>query len=170
MSYRGGVSDTRLIDNHYRIVGGDRLMWAGGCTTWEADPERHARELKRAMAKIYPQLGTVEIAHAWAGTMAVAVHRMPQIGEITQGMWVASALGEHGINTSAMAGEMIARAIVEGDDRWRLFLPYDLVWAGGTLGRTVVQAAAWWSRKGEAVTARNARRRERARAREDAEA
>ena len=37
IAYRGGVSDTRLVDNHYRIVGGDRLMWAGGCTAWEAN-------------------------------------------------------------------------------------------------------------------------------------
>ena len=27
--YRGAVSDTDLADNHYRIVGGDRLMWSG---------------------------------------------------------------------------------------------------------------------------------------------
>src|SRR3954452_821097 len=33
--YQGAVSDTNLADNHFRIVGGDRLMWAGGLTTWE---------------------------------------------------------------------------------------------------------------------------------------
>src|SRR5205085_996455 len=32
--YRGAVSDTDLADNHFRVVGGDRLMWSGGLTTW----------------------------------------------------------------------------------------------------------------------------------------
>ena len=36
-----------------------------------------------------------------------------------------------GINTTAMAGNIIARAIAEGDDTWRLFVPFELVWAGG---------------------------------------
>ncbi|MGZ5836816.1 MAG: NAD(P)/FAD-dependent oxidoreductase [Xanthobacteraceae bacterium] len=170
IDYRGGVSDTRLIDCHYRIVGGDRLMWAGGCTTWHADPKRQAGHLAGAVAKIFPQLGSVEIAHAWGGTMGVSVHRMPQIGELSPGLWVASALGEHGINTSAMAGTVLARAIVEGDDAWRLFLPYDLVWAGGTLGRAVMQATTWCLRTSESIAARGARQREKLHAGEEAEA
>jgi glycine/D-amino acid oxidase-like deaminating enzyme len=160
ITYRGGVSDTRLVDNHYRIVGGDRLMWAGGCTAWGANAAHAAAALKRSLTAIYPQLGPVEFSHAWAGTVGVAVHRMPQIGEISPGLWVASALGEHGINTSAVAGNLIARAIVDGDDMWKLFLPYDLIWAGGAAGRTIVQARTWYSRKAEAIAARAARRRE----------
>ena len=65
--------------------------------------------------------------------MAYAVHKMPQIGELAPGYWLASAFGGHGLNTTAMAGEMIARAILDGDDRWRLFSSYELVWAGGAV-------------------------------------
>jgi hypothetical protein len=85
---------------------------------------------------------------------------MPQIGEIAPGLWVASAFGSHGINTTAIAGELIARAIVDHDDAWRLFLPYDLVWAGGSLGRTVLQANAWGQRAAETVRANVARKRQ----------
>ena len=67
--------------------------------------------------------------------MAYAVHKMPQIGELAPGYWLASAFGGHGLNTTAMAGELIARAILDGDDRWRLFSSYELVWAGGRAGR-----------------------------------
>jgi hypothetical protein len=38
-----------------------------------------------------------------------------------------------------MAGMLIARAIAENDPSWRAFAPYELVWAGGLAGRTVVQ-------------------------------
>src|SRR5437660_9830714 len=69
---------------------------------------------------------------------------MPQIGEVSRGLWVASAFGGHGINTTAMAGGLIARAIDEGDDRWRLFASYDLVWAAGRFGIAARQATYWF--------------------------
>ena len=92
--------------------------------------------------------------------MGFSVHRMPQIGEVIPGLWLASAFGAHGLNTTAMAGELIAAAITERDDRWRLFLPYELVWAGGALGRAVRHVGAWSRRVGEDWAAGLARRRE----------
>ena len=67
-----------------------------------------------------------------------------------------------------MAGEMIARAILEGDDRWRLFSPYELVWAGGRSGRTVVQMLLWSTRARGALKEKLARYRDRARREADA--
>ena len=149
--YRGGVSDTDSADNHYRIVGGanpdeQRLQWSGRVRVWNADARRIGRGLVRDVRRNFPELGKVEIAHLWSGTLGRAVHRMPQIGEIENGLWVASAFGGHGINTTAMAGKLIARGIVENDETWRMFAPYELVWAGGTLGRVVVQGLYWGSR------------------------
>jgi hypothetical protein len=68
-----------------------------------------------------------------------------------------------------MAGELIARAIVESDDSWRAFIPYELVWAGGAAGRAFVQATTRWWQLSEAVAAGMARRRERAEKRRDHE-
>src|SRR5262249_20776579 len=56
------------------------------------------------------------------------------------GVWISSGFGAHGLNTSALAGGLIARGIVDGDDAWRLFAPYELVWAGGKAFRAVAQA------------------------------
>jgi gamma-glutamylputrescine oxidase len=160
VTYRGAVSDTRSADNHYRIVGGDRLMWAGGLSTWDGNPAGFASRFARDIARVYPQLGNVSIDHVWSGLMGHSVHHMPQIGEVSPGLWLASAFGGHGINTTAMAGELIASALVEGDDRWKLFLPYALVWSGGTLGRAAFQVAYWTRRKGEAWAAQLAQRRD----------
>ncbi len=160
VAYSGAVSDSRLADFHYRIVGGDRLMWAGGGGIWPPSPRRAARRIKVAIARTFPQLGAVEIEHAWSGVMGFSVHRMPQVGEVIPGLWLAGAFGGHGLNTTAMAGELIATAITERDDRWRLFLPYELVWAGGALGRVVRYVGAWSLRKGEDWAASLARRRE----------
>jgi gamma-glutamylputrescine oxidase len=160
ITYRGGVTDTDLANNHYRIVGNDRLLWSGHTTTWEADPKRYVRRLKADLAAVYPQLGEVEVEHAWSGVLGNALHRMPQIGELSPGLWLASAFGGHGINTTAMAGNILAQAIVEGDDTWRLFAPFELVWAGGRLGRAAMQVFYWWFNARERFEARAARQRE----------
>jgi len=166
--YRGGVSDTDRADNHYRIVGGDRLQWSGRVRMWEADPRFIARGLKNDIKRNFPNLAHVDIAYLWSGTLGRAIHRMPQIGEIERGLWVASAFGGHGLNTTAMAGELIARGIVDSDETWRLFAPYELVWAGGRLGRIVAQGLYWGSRPVARAEEGFARYREYAQARKTA--
>jgi gamma-glutamylputrescine oxidase len=160
IAYRGAVSDTELADSHYRIVGADRLMWSGGVTTWEGNPRHFASTLKAEIEGIYPQLKPVDLEHIWTGALGNTLHRMPQIGELSPGLWLASGFGGHGINTTAMAGNIIARAIDEGDDTWRLFLPFELVWAGGAVGRMAGQAYYSWVRAREGYLARQSRRRE----------
>src|SRR5438445_6195351 len=160
IAYRGAVTDTDLANNHYRILGNDRLLWSGHTTTWEADPKRFVRRLKADLTAVYPQLVDVEVEHAWSGVLGNALHRMPQIGEVSGGLWLASGFGGHGINTTAMAGNILAQAIVEGDDTWRLFAPFELVWAGGSVGRAVMQVLYWWLDARERLAARAARQRE----------
>ena len=160
IAYRGAVTDTDLANNHYRIVGNDRLLWSGHSTTWEADPDRFVGRLRADVAAVYPQLGEIEVEHAWSGVLGNALHRMPQIGELSPGLWLASAFGGHGLNTTAMAGNILAQAIVEGDDTWRLFAPFELVWAGGRLGRVAMQVYYWWFDARERFEARQARQRE----------
>lgn len=165
IKYRGAVSDTEWADNHYRIVGGDRLQWSGRMTVWEAQPKLFARGLVADIKRNFPALGDVQVAHLWSGTLGRAVHRMPQIGETERGVWVASGFGGHGLNTTAMAGELIARGLVEGDQTWRLFAPYELVWAGGIFGRAAAQGLYWGSRPIDLAKQRLARYREAARRR-----
>jgi glycine/D-amino acid oxidase-like deaminating enzyme len=158
--YSGGIADTRLGGDFYRMVDGDRLLWGGGISTRTAAPRGLARSISRRIGSVYPQLGPVEITHAWSGVMSYAVHKMPQIGEIGPGVWLAGAFGGHGVNTTAMAGTLIARAIVEHDDRWRLFSPYELVSAGGAFGRVAAQVLFITAQARETFHEVMARRRE----------
>jgi gamma-glutamylputrescine oxidase len=75
-------------------------------------------------------------------------------------VWLASGFGGHGLNTTAMAGNIIARAIVEGDQTWRQFTPFELVWAGGVFGRAAAQLRVWIKRLRAAVDERRAKARE----------
>jgi glycine/D-amino acid oxidase-like deaminating enzyme len=155
--YGGAVSDSDLADNHYRIVDGDRLMWSGRVTTWRGNPRRYLRSLTADIKKTYPQLGDVTVDYAWSGTLGNTIHRMPQIGELGAHVWLASGFGGHGLNTTALAGNLIARAIVEGDHTWKQFTPFELVWAGGMLGRAATQMYYWIRRAGDTMAERRAR-------------
>jgi hypothetical protein len=157
------VADSDGID-HFRIVDGDRLMWASPETTWAANPARFAPTIARRIRTIFPRLGRVEISEVWGGAVGQTVHGMPQIGQLRRGLWVASGFGRQGLNTSAMAGQLIARSILWGDERWRLFSPFELVWAGGATGRVAGYAIGMWGRGNAAAAGALARYRERARA------
>jgi glycine/D-amino acid oxidase-like deaminating enzyme len=165
VSFKGSVTDSDGID-HFRVVDGDRLMWARPETTWEARPQRFAGAIQRRIATIFPELGRVEISEVFGGVIGQTVHGMPQIGQLRKGLWVASGFGRQGLNTSAMAGQLIARSILWGDERWRLFSPFELVWAGGTTGRVAGYVVGLWGRGSSAAAGVLARHRERARAQE----
>src|SRR6202021_3139881 len=115
---------------------------------------------------IFPQLGRPEIAEVWGGAVGQTVHGMPQIGQLRRGLWVASGFGRQGLNTSAMAGQLIARSILWGDERWRLFSPFELVWAGGATGGAAGSPIGMWERGSSAAAGAVARYRERARIQE----
>ena len=165
VKFKGSVTDIDGVD-HFRIVDGDRLMWASPETTWAARPERFAGAIARRIRTIFPQLGSTGIAEVWGGAVGETVHGMPQIGELRRGLWVTSGFGRQGLNTSAIAGQLIARSILWGDERWRLFSPFELVWAGGVTGRVAGHFVGMWGRGSSAAAGALARYRERARVRE----
>ncbi len=165
VAFAGSVTDSDGID-HFRTVDGDRLMWASPETTWAARPERLRSAVARRIRTVFPKLGPVEIAEMYGGALGQTVHGMPQIGQLRKGLWVASGFGRQGLNTSAMAGQLIARAILWGDDRWQLFSPFELVWAGGVTGRVAGYFIGKWGRGHSAAAGALARYRERARVKE----
>ncbi len=165
IAFKGSVTDTDGIDQ-FRVVDGDRLMWASPETTWDARPQRFAPAIARRMRTIFPRLGPVTISDVWGGAIGQTVHGMPQIGQLRKGLWVASGFGRQGLGTTAMAGQLIARSILWGDERWRLFSPFELVWAGGAAGRVAGHLIGMWSRGSSAAAGALARYRERMRKKE----
>lgn len=141
--YSGAISDTRRANDYYRVVEGGRLLWGGRITTRLHSPKKLGRKMLRDITNVYPQLKGTIIDYAWTGIMGYAIHKMPQIGQLQAGVWINTAFGGHGLNTTAMGAELIASAISEHDDRWRLFIPFGLVWAGGSIGRRTTQLVYW---------------------------
>jgi gamma-glutamylputrescine oxidase len=141
--FPGAVSEEGgLIGHHHRVVDG-RIVWSGQSAVRLGNPRRQANALVRRIRRTYPALRNVKAEQGWIGVAGQTVHGMPQIGEITPGLWLLGGFGRHGLAATAMGGEMLARAIVDGDRAWQMFSPFALVWAGGAFGRTAQQVSGW---------------------------
>jgi gamma-glutamylputrescine oxidase len=138
------IGDNRRAGDYYRLVdGGRRILWGGRITTRSASTEGLVRELRREMTTTYPQLAGLKTELAWSGLMSYARHLMPQIGQLQPNVWYCTAFGGHGLNTTAAGGKVVAEAILGQSDRYRLFAPFGLVWAGGPIGLAAAQLTYW---------------------------
>jgi glycine/D-amino acid oxidase-like deaminating enzyme len=155
---RSAISDDRRAGDYYRIVDGDRLLWGGRITTRRSEPARLGEKMRDDMVSVYPGLGRPRIEFAWPGQMAYARHKMPIISRLDRGLWVLTAFGGHGLNTTAMAGRLVARAISRRDDRYRLFQAFGPRWAGGWLGQAGVQLSYWGMQLRDRIEEAKARR------------
>ena len=138
------VYDDRFATGYYRLLenegqGERRLLW-GGRIGIAAAPADLAQRLLADLGHVYPELRTARVAHGWAGQMGFARHKMPVVAPLEPGLWVTTGFAGHGLNTTTMAGEMLARALLGLGDEWRLLDPFDLAWTGGQLGAYAAQA------------------------------
>lgn len=138
------ISDNRRAGDYYRLVdGGRRLLWGGRITTRTSEPARLAEMLKATMVSTYPSLAGIGIEVAWSGLMAYARHLMPMIGQINRNVWYCYGFGGHGLNTTAIGGRMVAEGILDTSDRYKLYAPFGLNWAGGPFGTATAQMTYW---------------------------
>ena len=154
------IADTRRAGDYYRVIEGGRILWGGRITTRIAPPSHLAQRMKGDMLSVYPQLGDPAIDYAWAGLMGYALHKMPLIGQLEEGIWYATGFGGHGLNTTAMAGLLLARAIASGDDEYRRFAAFAPRWAGGPFGRLGVQSSYWMMQLRDRLEEAKSRRRQ----------
>lgn len=144
--FKGCIADTRRAGDYFRLVPGTagvRLLWGGRITTRRSLPPRLVEALRWDITAVFPQLRHLQLEAAWMGLMGYTRHKMPIIGRLDDGIWTATAFGGHGLNTTAMGGDLIAAAIADGDDQWRRFLPFHTRWGGGWPGRVAAQGAYW---------------------------
>ncbi len=134
------VSDTRRAGDYYRRLPGGRLIWGERISTMTRESEPIGEHLLRDVYSAYLQLGTLRAAYVWSGQMGYSRHKMPLIAQMKPGLWVATAFGGRGLNTTAMAGQLLGRAIGEGDDQYRLFERWGFKGVGGPFRRLVAQA------------------------------
>ncbi len=140
------VIDSRFDFDYYRPLPDTRVLWGGGITIRRSDPARLSEIMLGKLLTVYPQLRGIRVESAWSGLMSYPRHSMVQLGEVSPGLWYAMGFGGHGMGTTTMAGELLASALSDGDDRYKMFAPFGLDWTGGPFGLVAVEATYLWYR------------------------
>ncbi len=108
------VSDSRFVVNYYRTTPDNRLLFGGGETYSNRFPKDIAGLVRKPLAQTFPHLGDIPITHAWGGTLAISMNRMPVFAAPEPGLSTASGYSGQGVAMATMAGKLIAQAI-DGD-------------------------------------------------------
>ena len=137
------IADTRRAGDYYRKLEDGRLLWGGKINTFKSPPQNLKRIMERAILKVYPQLKGLKLEYAWTGMMSYATHKMPIIQNPKQDLWYASCFGGHGLNTTALAGQLVASAIANNDESWKCLSDMGYGFRLGGLSRLAVQTSYW---------------------------
>eukprot|EP01037_Dinobryon_pediforme_P002097 gene2096-2134_t len=156
IAVRHAVSDIKRATNYYRKLSDGRLLWGGRVLAWEPSPARIAAQLRHDMVAFYPDLAGARVERAWGGKMPYLAHRHPVVDQIQPGVWATTGFGGLGVSFTTTAGQLLAAAISEGDDRYRLLARFGLPFSGGHLGRVPAQAI-YWRHQAEALWSRRQR-------------
>jgi gamma-glutamylputrescine oxidase len=140
------VEDVRYILDYYRMSADRRLLFGGGTVYGGADPADIKAKLWRNMLKVFPQLGTVRIDHAWSGNFALSFSRVPQMGRIGANTYFAHGYSGHGVTGSHTFGRILAEAIHGDSARFDTFaaVPWIPFPGGRTFRVPYSVIGSWW--------------------------
>lgn len=140
------IYDTRFAFDYYRKLPDKRLLWGGRISISQRHPTQVQKLLQRDVKKVFPPpspLATANIEYAWGGLMGYATHQMPMIGQTQPGLWHVTGFGGHGVGPTTAGGELIARAISEGDSHYKWLDRYAPNHALGQAGLLGSQLTYW---------------------------
>ncbi|MEY8837947.1 NAD(P)/FAD-dependent oxidoreductase, partial [Cribrihabitans sp. XS_ASV171] len=76
------VADTKFVVNYFRLSRDNRLLFGGGESYGYRFPSDIAAKVRKPMVEIFPHLAEVPITHAWGGTLAITMRRMPYLARV----------------------------------------------------------------------------------------
>ncbi|HEX7777330.1 MAG TPA: FAD-binding oxidoreductase [Parvibaculum sp.] len=113
-----GVQDTKFVIDYYRLSADNRLLFGGGENYSNSFPKDIAAFVRKPMLRVFPQLEDVRIDHAWGGTLAITLPRIPDFGRLAPNVIYAQGYSGQGINIATMAGKLIAEAVAGQAERF----------------------------------------------------
>jgi len=105
------VSDSRFVVNYFRLSHDKRLLFGGGESYGYRFPSDIAAKVRKPMMQIFPSLRDVAITHAWGGTLAITMKRMPYLTRLAPNVLSASGYSGHGVGNAVQAGALMAQAV-----------------------------------------------------------
>jgi gamma-glutamylputrescine oxidase len=150
MPARAAACDSRFVLDYFRVAPDTRMLWGGKVSYSTFAPRHLAEAMRRDMLKTFPQLADTKIDYAWGGYVDITMNRAPHFGRLTPTVYFAQGFSGHGVNTTGLAGKLIAEAIDHQAARFDLFGKIKhRDFPGGAALRTpaLVLAMAWFRMK-----------------------
>ncbi|AIP65109.1 NAD(P)/FAD-dependent oxidoreductase [Burkholderia thailandensis] len=121
MPARAAVCDSRFALDYFRPAPDTRLLWGGKVSYSTREPRDLAGAMRRDMLKTFPQLADVTVDYAWGGFVDITMNRAPHFGRLSPTVYFAQGFSGHGVNTTGLAGKLIAEAIDGQSARFDVF-------------------------------------------------
>lgn len=139
------IEDCNYILDYFRLTGDFRLIYGGGVNYGGGDPASIENFIRPKLERTFPQLRGVKIDHAWGGDFLLTLTRIPQLGRLGDNLYYAQGYSGHGVNTTHLAGKLIAEAMSAQAERFDAFarLPH-YFFPGGRQFRVPFTALGAW--------------------------
>ncbi|HKT99194.1 MAG TPA: FAD-binding oxidoreductase [Paraburkholderia sp.] len=150
MPAQAAVCDSRFVLDYFRPAPDSRLLWGGKVSYSKLAPRHLGEAMRNDMLKTFPQLADLKVEYAWGGFVDITMNRAPHFGRLSPTMYFAQGFSGHGVNTTGLAGTLIAEAIHGQAARFDLFGKIrHRDFPGGATLRTpaLVLAMAWYRMK-----------------------
>ncbi len=118
---RACISDNQFVLDYYRLSADDRMLFGGRVSYSTLSPRDLAASMRRDMLRVFPQLGDVQVTHAWGGFVDITMNRAPDFGRIAPDVLYLQGFSGHGLALTGMAGRLAAEAIAGQAERFDLF-------------------------------------------------
>jgi gamma-glutamylputrescine oxidase len=111
------VSDSRFVVNYFRRTADGRLLFGGGERYTPDPPADIVAFVRPHMERIFPQLKSVGIDHAWGGLVSITMTRLPHIGR-SGNVFFAHGYSGQGVLMASLAGKLVAEAMAGTAERF----------------------------------------------------
>ncbi|KAA3514102.1 NAD(P)/FAD-dependent oxidoreductase [Agrobacterium rosae] len=142
------IADSRFVVRYFRKTPDNRLLF-GGREAYTADSPRDiSKHIRKQIAEIYPALNTIEMTHAWGGSVGITLNRQPFVREVMPGVMSIGGYSGHGVMLSNYCGKLYADMVVAKDKALEQFSSLDVPsFPGGTTLRAplLFLALSWYA-------------------------
>jgi gamma-glutamylputrescine oxidase len=105
------VADSRFVVRYFRKTQDGRLLFGGREAYTSDSPRDISSHIRRQIAEIYPALGSIEMTHAWGGSVGITLPRKPFARDVLPGVTSLAGYSGHGVMLSNYSGKMYADTV-----------------------------------------------------------
>jgi glycine/D-amino acid oxidase-like deaminating enzyme len=106
------IYDSRRVVVYFRpSPDGERIIFGGRAALSERDPLTCVTRLQAMMARIFPQLKSARISHAWAGWVAYTFDKLPHLGK-HNGVYYCMGYCGQGVPLATYYGKRIGQQML----------------------------------------------------------